>query len=476
MFKAVQSFLGTLGDQDPRPETPYATSPFPSRGETPNSSAETPVNRSVTPASPSVLGGPKRFLSFFTSASPIHRPEPKKMPNEEDLLNIVFEVFSKVGSMPQVGLDPTQLKRKIRNVLKEDGSTEERVFYVYKGAPLVGSFQMFSFIAVEVQPNGSTQNFIYSKLKAATKQYQGKRQRDEQQEYQAALPFYLEASVANLAPETLRFKKGNDASVKPHQTLSRLANQGDLIALISAKHNRQIDLDDEALFHFGTQLLEKLIRLHSMGIVHCDIKPDNTLFHRGDDGKWDVFICDYGFAKKLNSLNPFDKMTNGTQGYRPPEFDFTELTKDHKLAITHYQRNQVVDHFKADSYALGLTLFTLLSNTTFKDHFREFFSSNKNKKLQEIFAEQELLKLAQIMGYPNEELKNVPLRRITNEKYFVFTLEQTIALRGFLIETFLDRTLRIVYPEKLEVIKGLLKQNPDERWSLQQALAKWTQN
>jgi hypothetical protein len=52
-------------------------------------------------------------------------------------------------------------------------------------------------------------------------------------------------------------------------------------------------------------------------------------------------------------------------------------------------------------------------------------------------------------------------------------LKQAIDIRTILVEAFIDSKLKSRYPAKAEVIKGLLKQNPDERWSLEKALEEW---
>lgn len=58
-----------------------------------------------------------------------------------------------------------------------------------------------------------------------------------------------------------------------------------------------LDDDDEDYDHpnskLGEKLLDKIALLHSEGITHGDLRPDNILFNRN---KTDVYIVDYGTA------------------------------------------------------------------------------------------------------------------------------------------------------------------------------------
>ena len=65
------------------------------------------------------------------------------------------------------------------------------------------------------------------------------------------------------------------------------------------------------------QLLRGLERLHSMGIVHRDIKPDNVLY---DDSNR-LAICDFGMARQLQDVIDGSVMSDyvTTRWYRAPE-------------------------------------------------------------------------------------------------------------------------------------------------------------
>lgn len=91
--------------------------------------------------------------------------------------------------------------------------------------------------------------------------------------------------------------------------------------------------------------IEGLRYLHSIGVMHRDIKPHNLLMTK--EGK--VKICDFGVACKLEDAKD-DTLTNteGTYHFMPPEcwnYDIKEFSG-----------------VKADIWALGVTLYAMVYN------------------------------------------------------------------------------------------------------------------
>ena len=64
-----------------------------------------------------------------------------------------------------------------------------------------------------------------------------------------------------------------------------------------------------------TELAEVMSFLHSKGILHRDLKPDNLLLDANDHIK----VCDFGLAKKVNTMqdmaNTQMTMQIGTPGW-----------------------------------------------------------------------------------------------------------------------------------------------------------------
>jgi len=88
--------------------------------------------------------------------------------------------------------------------------------------------------------------------------------------------------------------------------------------------------------------------LHSVNIIHCDIKPENVLLGDNDQVK----LCDFGSAEQINESKSTQttggineirvtRSTGGTMGYLPPEScpESSTVTK------------------KYDIYSLGMTFF-----------------------------------------------------------------------------------------------------------------------
>jgi len=46
------------------------------------------------------------------------------------------------------------------------------------------------------------------------------------------------------------------------------------------------------------RMIEQLKYIHSQGLIHCDIKPANITFTEKEDGKVDVHLIDFGFARE----------------------------------------------------------------------------------------------------------------------------------------------------------------------------------
>ncbi len=102
----------------------------------------------------------------------------------------------------------------------------------------------------------------------------------------------------------------------------------------------------EAL-NYMAQACSALYAMHSLGIVHRDIKPDNILIAKGGTVK----LMDFGLAKANDNRITKSNVVMGTPCYMAPE---QALGKD-------------VDN-RADIYALGLVLYEMLTGkVVFRD-------------------------------------------------------------------------------------------------------------
>jgi Serine/threonine protein kinase len=94
--------------------------------------------------------------------------------------------------------------------------------------------------------------------------------------------------------------------------------------------------DEKLLRTYFHQLIEGVEHLHSQGISHLDIKPENLLLSQD----YQLKITDFDQSYKVGDKNYNGR---GTAQYRAPEVRMSCCTKP----------------TKADIYSLGITLFTL---------------------------------------------------------------------------------------------------------------------
>ncbi|KAF0700824.1 Aste57867_8675 [Aphanomyces stellatus] len=79
---------------------------------------------------------------------------------------------------------------------------------------------------------------------------------------------------------------------------------------------------EAAASRLGRTLLTTLGQLHSVGLVHLDVKPANILFHRPGDDASTMILADFGFAHWTRDDETEDDLTastRGTVGYMAPE-------------------------------------------------------------------------------------------------------------------------------------------------------------
>lgn len=78
------------------------------------------------------------------------------------------------------------------------------------------------------------------------------------------------------------------------------------------KHYYEFDIDQNLVFTMGQQVLRILERIHSTGYLHCDVKPQNILFHsklisqgvkKAKEGKNEFVLIDYGISMKYVDEN-----------------------------------------------------------------------------------------------------------------------------------------------------------------------------
>jgi serine/threonine-protein kinase len=109
----------------------------------------------------------------------------------------------------------------------------------------------------------------------------------------------------------------------------------------------EFPLGTRRVVKIGSQMLAALTEAHALGILHCDIKPENVMLESRHDEKDVVKVLDFGIAKLREPGNPKltrEGMVSGTPGYSSPE----------------QARGEELDP-RSDLYSVGVVLYELVA-------------------------------------------------------------------------------------------------------------------
>ena len=128
-------------------------------------------------------------------------------------------------------------------------------------------------------------------------------------------------------------------------------------------------MDPARVIRLARAVCEGLAYAHDANVIHRDLKPDNIMVVIGPDGSEIPRIADFGLATTVepggNSRLTTTGMAMGTPAYAAPE----------------QMAGKRVDH-KADLYALGMTMFEMLTGGTlpFEGHPLEMMTQKAHKE------------------------------------------------------------------------------------------------
>jgi len=203
--------------------------------------------------------------------------------------------------------------------------------------------------------------------------------------------------------------------------LMELAPYGDFFDLLK---KRKECLNEKLVRTYFRQLIDGLEYLHSKGITHLDIKPDNLLI--GDDFNLKIADFDLSCFSKHSSI-----LTKGTKYYRAPEM-WNCKCKNRAAADIYsagvflfvFKTEGVVPHSETTPFR-GIDLFGLLNENNpefwkrhcelqersvsfFSNDFKTLFNGMTKLKVEERYSIEDIKSSKWFQGptYSNQELKD----------------------------------------------------------------------
>lgn len=173
-----------------------------------------------------------------------------------------------------------------------------------------------------------------------------------------------------------------------------LWQQYDKVAIPFVPHSQPVSkmintLTIDDLSEIIKKWMKEMQRMHGLGIINFDIKPDNLLVQRNVDGeKFKVTICDFGRSKRVRKEGMMDDVIEdvGTFYFKAPELEacLSEQKYGYKLASV---IDQVVgpEHQIIDYFSLGRSILYLCNK----------FAKNL-KKANMVLSETEQQKFTQL--------------------------------------------------------------------------------
>jgi len=231
--------------------------------------------------------------------------------------------------------------------------------------------------------------------------------------------------------QALRRLAGHPNIIKLHEVLydeptGRLALVFELMDmnLYEAIKGRRHYLPEDKVRQYMYELLKALDHMHRNGIFHRDVKPENLLLL--DD---EIKLADLGSCRGIYSRQPYTEYIS-TRWYRAPECLLTD---------GYY-------NFKMDLFAAGCVWFEIVAL------FPLFPGQNEMDQIQ---------KIHNVLGSPDAELLNKKFKRNASHMDFNFPDKKG---------TGIERLVPHADPDLIELMKRLIRYDPDERILARQAL------
>ncbi|EAX87361.1 CMGC family protein kinase [Trichomonas vaginalis G3] len=202
----------------------------------------------------------------------------------------------------------------------------------------------------------------------------------------------------------------------------------DLDGLIHSRNTKGLPL--QTVKCYFKQILNAVKACHDLNIVHRDLKPANIFITRDNVVK----LGDFGLSRDLTKGNSQRTLGVVTPGYRAPEII---------LGNTQYD-------YSSDIWSLGAILFEMLTGIPL---FRPLTSSDISQLAAIVF----------VLGKPNEN--DFANNSCSNINLLNMVRDSDRSLEGILSECLVGESA-----EAIPLILGMLKYNPSQRITVDEAL------
>lgn len=171
------------------------------------------------------------------------------------------------------------------------------------------------------------------------------------------------------------------------------------------------------------QMLEALARIHSLGIVHRDVKPANVMITQSETGAYTAKLMDFGIARLMNPVDGATMLTReggsgpGTPIYMSPE----------QIAGTQFGPLSPA----SDVYAMGVVLYQMLTKRPpFQGTITDIFHGHLNAAPPPIDTGLDATYPAQLTEVVQKALAKQPSNRYASATEFRHALKRLSKQQG----------------------------------------------